>query len=199
MDKTEKRNRIEDITSKQLVLNVYISQGIFICLAFGIAFLFHVPFPWSFDDSISEIQWISAIGTGLLLPFLSVQLDKRLPDRYVDDGGINDKIFGSLSYLHIFFLTGIIAFAEEWLFRGVIQSLVGLVATSVIFSILHVRYIRKPVLFGIVTGLSFWLGFLYEWTDTIWVPFIAHFLIDFISGCWIRTQNKKTMLTVNGE
>jgi uncharacterized protein len=195
-----KNNWIDQITPRELLLNVYFSQSLFMLAALGLAFFFNVSFPWvlpNIDLSINE--WLLALSTGLFLPFLSIQLKKRLPEESLDDGGINEKIFGSLSYIHIFFLTGIIAFAEEWLFRGVLQSLLGLFITSTIFAVLHVRYIKKPVLFSIVCGLSFWLGMIYEMTDNIWVPFIAHFLIDFISGCWIAKQNKNNNNIIDSE
>jgi uncharacterized protein len=192
MNNSHDRNLINDFTPKELLLNVYISQGLFLVIAFVIAFFFDVPFPWNIDSTLTSKDLVLAGTTGLFLPFLSIELKKRLPPHYLDDGGINEKIFSSLSYPHIFILTGIIAFAEEWLFRGVLQSLLGLVITSLIFSLLHVRYIRKPLLFSIVTVLSFWLGFLYELTETIWVPFLAHFLIDFISGCWIAREHNKS-------
>ncbi|WP_416728861.1 CPBP family intramembrane glutamic endopeptidase [Fictibacillus sp. JL2B1089] len=189
MRNSGKNNWVDQITPRELLLNVYFSQSLFMIAAFGLAFFFNVSFPWVlYDLDLLMSEWLLAISTGLFLPFLSIQLKKRLPEDSLDDGGINEKIFGSLSYIHIFFLTGIIAFAEEWLFRGVLQSLLGLFLTSIIFAVLHVRYIKKPVLFSIVCGLSFWLGMIYEMTDNIWVPFIAHFLIDFISGCWIAKQ-----------
>ncbi|ANC77715.1 hypothetical protein ABE65_013270 [Fictibacillus phosphorivorans] len=200
MRNSEKNNWIDQITPRELLLNVYFSQSLFIVAAFALAFFFNVSFPWKLNDlDLSGYEWLIAISTGLLLPFLSIQLRKWLPEESLDDGGINEKIFGSLSYIHIFFLTGVIAFAEEWLFRGVLQSLLGLVLTSMIFAVLHVRYIKKPVLFSIVCGLSFWLGLIYEMTDNIWVPFIAHFLIDFISGCWIAKQNNSNINITNSE
>ncbi|MET3727972.1 membrane protease YdiL (CAAX protease family) [Fictibacillus halophilus] len=200
MRKSVKNNWIDQITPKELLLNVYFSQSLFMIGAFGLAFFFKVSFPWELNAlDLSVDEWLLAISTGLFLPFLSIQLKKRLPEESLDDGGINEKIFGSLSYVHIFFLTGIIAFAEEWLFRGVLQSLLGLFLTSIIFAVLHVRYIKKPVLFSIVCGLSFWLGMIYEMTDNIWVPFIAHFLIDFISGCWIANQNKSNINITDSE
>jgi uncharacterized protein len=193
MNNSQDRNLKNDFTPKELLLNVYISQGLFLVIAFVIAFFFDVPFPWNIDSTLTSTDLVLAGATGLFFPFLSIELKKRLHAYYLDDGGINEKIFSSLSYPHILILTGIIAFAEEWLFRGVLQSLLGLVITSLIFSLLHVRYIRKPLLFSIVTLLSFWLGLLYEMTETIWVPFFAHFLIDFISGCWIAREHKKGM------
>ncbi|WNB93690.1 type II CAAX endopeptidase family protein [Bacillus sp. NEB1478] len=193
MSQPEKKNRIEEFTSKQLLLNVYVSQGLFLLIAIGIGLFFKVPFPWTNDFPMPLFYFILAVMTGILLPILSIQLKKKISDQYFDDGGINEKIFGPLSYSHVFVLTILIAFAEEWLFRGVIQNLAGLFITSVIFSILHVRYIKKPVLFIFVTLISFWLGLLYEISNTIWIPFLAHFLIDFISGCWIAGQFKKSL------
>jgi uncharacterized protein len=193
MNNSQEGKWIDDFTPKELVINVYFSQGLFLVIAIVIAYFFDVPFPWNLKDPISGTDLILAVATGLFLPFLSIELRKRLPAYYLDDGGINEKIFSSLSYPHIFVLTGIIAFAEEWLFRGILQSLLGLVITSLVFSLLHVRYIKKPLLFSIVTALSFWLGLLYELTETIWVPFLAHFLIDFISGSWIAREYKKDM------
>jgi membrane protease YdiL (CAAX protease family) len=200
MNQSEKANRIENLTSGQLLLNVYFSQGIFLLIAIGLAFYFKIPMPWTNDFPIPYKYILLSILTGLIFPVLSIELKKRLPDHYFDDGGINEKIFGPLSYFHIFVLTVIIACAEEWLFRGVLQNLIGLFATSLVFSILHVRYIKKPVLFAFVTILSFWLGYLYDLTNTIWIPFLAHFLIDFISGCWIAASFKKSVIgSENGE
>ncbi|MCM3720312.1 CPBP family intramembrane glutamic endopeptidase [Fictibacillus phosphorivorans] len=191
MNHSSKRVLINDLTPKELLVNVYISQGFFIVIAAVIAWFFHVPFPWNNEISLTSTGFLLGGITGLLFPFLSIILKKRIPDHYLDDGGINDKIFSSLSYPHIFILTLIIAFAEEWLFRGVLQSLLGLMITSLMFSLLHVRYIKKPLLLGIVTLLSFWLGLIYEWTESIWIPFLAHFLIDFISGCWIAKEHRR--------
>jgi uncharacterized protein len=193
MNNSQDGNGINHFTPKELLLNVYFSQGLFLIIAMVIAYFFNVPSPWQSNKLLAKTDLLLAAATGLLFPVISIELKKRLPAQYLDDGGINEKIFSSLSYLHIFILTGIIAFAEEWLFRGVLQSLLGLVMTSLIFSILHVRYIKKPLLFSIVILLSFWLGLLYEMTETIWVPFLAHFLIDFISGCWIAREYKKRM------
>jgi membrane protease YdiL (CAAX protease family) len=190
MSKVKKENRLEEFTPRQLLVNVYISQGIFLIIAWGLSFFLKISFPWKNNFPLDSIYILVSIATGIFIPILSIVLNKILPDRYFDDGGINEKIFGSLTYFHIAVLTGVIAFSEEWLFRGVIQNELGLFITSIIFSILHVRYVTKPLLFTFVILLSFWLGYLYEWTDTIWIPFLTHFLIDFISGCYIAAVNR---------
>ena len=47
----------------------------------------------------------------------------------------------------ILVITFIIGFAEEFLFRGVVQTHFGIVIASFVFAVLHIRYIKKPFLF----------------------------------------------------
>ncbi len=58
--------------------------------------------------------------------FCRFLLIRYVPEQWYDDGGINEKLFRSRSVPHIFIMTAIIAFCEELLFRGVIQTHVGL-------------------------------------------------------------------------
>lgn len=80
----------------------------------------------------------------------------------------------------------LIAFSEELLFRGVIQTHFGLLMASAIFAALHVRYLSKWFLFTMVVLLSFFLGYLYDVTGNLWVTIFAHFLIDFVLAVHIR-------------
>jgi uncharacterized protein len=200
MNSSEKERGLNGLTPEQLLLNVYLTQALFILLALGIGALSPFRFQWKIDHTIPLSYLYMAGATGIIVPIISNGLKRIVPKEWFDDGGINEKIFGSLSYAHIFILSVIIAFSEEWLFRGVLQPLIGYLFTSLIFSLLHIRYIKKPILFALATLLSFWLGLLYLWTESLWIPFIAHFFIDFISGCSIAKQYKKRRFNSrNGE
>jgi len=73
------------------------------------------------------------------------------------------------------------AIGEEFLFRGVIQRLlgewtrnihVGIILSAVAFSAMHLQFYGFfPRLF---LGLLF--GYLFYWTGSLWVPVFAHFL-----------------------
>lgn len=119
----------------------------------------------------------------LALDFLMM---RYLPKKWYDDGGINEKIFRTRSIPHLFLLCMLIAFSEELLFRGVIQTSFGLLMASAIFAALHVRYLSKWFLFTTVVLLSFFLGYLYDVTENLWVTIFAHFLIDFVLAVHIR-------------
>lgn len=99
---------------------------------------------------------------------------KWAPKHMYDDEGINEKLFRERSYPHIVILTLFIAFAEEILFRGVIQTHFGLWAASIIFAILHFRYLKMAaVCNGGVHQLL--LGLSFERTGNLFVPVTAHF------------------------
>ncbi|WP_456278501.1 CPBP family intramembrane glutamic endopeptidase [Bacillus sp. AK128] len=178
---------IEHMTDKEVLSHLYLTQFFLLASASVIGFFLfdskEFQSIWQLD--IPEILLYGGI-TALGVVFIDLWLMKTLPDHLFDDGGINNRVFQKRSYLHIFVLCWIIAIAEEWLFRGVIQTHFGLVIASIIFAILHVRYLKKWVLFIIVISLSFLLGILYEITENLFVTIFAHFLIDFIFGVKIR-------------
>lgn len=72
------------------------------------------------------------------------------------------------------------AVAEEAMFRGVLQPLLikgsgrhfGIVLTSLIFALLHQQF--QVLLAIFVLGLV--LGYLREWTKSLWVPTLVHFI-----------------------
>ncbi|CEY31555.1 CAAX amino terminal protease self-immunity [Streptococcus pneumoniae] len=108
------------------------------------------------------------------------------PESWFDDGGINDKMFRGMSVLHLLVITFLIGFAEEFLFRGVVQTHFGIVIASFVFAVLHIRYITKPFLFCFVCFISFVFGYVFEWTGNLFITIFAHFLVDFIMGLQLR-------------
>ncbi|MBM7661206.1 membrane protease YdiL (CAAX protease family) [Bacillus mesophilus] len=183
---------IEHMTDREVLTHLYITQLFLLAIASVIGFflfdLEQFKSIWQLD--ILEILLYGGVaGIGVVL--IDLWLMKIVPAHHFDDGGINNRVFQKRSYLHIFVLCWIIAIAEEWLFRGVIQTHFGFVVASVLFAFLHVRYLKKWVLFLIVISLSFLLGYLYEITENLFVTIFAHFLIDFIFGVKIRIDYLK--------
>ena len=77
---------------------------------------------------------------------------KVLPFRYYDDGGLNERIFRGRSVIEIAVISSVVSIAEEILFRGVIQTHVGLILSSIIFAFVHFRYLFNGYLFLNVIG-----------------------------------------------
>ncbi|GAD12411.1 CAAX amino protease [Geobacillus kaustophilus GBlys] len=180
------------MTERELLFHLYVTQGLLLLAAGGCSlFLFDWAEwrrLWRFD--LTDVLLYGAGGAALVLAvdFLAM---RYLPDDWHDDGGVNEKIFRGRSIPHLFFLCALIAVTEEWLFRGVVQTHWGLGAASVIFAVLHVRYLEKWFLFLMVVLISLFLGALYEQTGSLWVTVVAHFLIDVVLALHIRLQREE--------
>jgi membrane protease YdiL (CAAX protease family) len=184
---------IRNLTDRELLLNLYMTQGILLAVALVIGIWQYDSFSefagiWQWD--IFEI-WMVGGTSGILIVLLDLALMKKVPGEWYDDGGINERIFRHLSLFHLLILCLIISFTEEILFRGVLQVHFGLFWASVIFALMHIRYLSKLFLLVSVVILSFFLGLLFSWTDNLAATITAHFLIDFLLAVHINRQAKQ--------
>lgn len=181
---------IKLLSDKELKSSLILSQLLFLVLSLiGSILLFDNVTDWFhyFHLDAKEIIYYG-IFSGVLIVLIDLILMYTLPKRYYDDGGINERIFKSLTVSEIFFICIIIAFSEELLFRGVIQTTFGYITASIIFTLVHVRYLTKPVLFISILLVSFFIGYLFEVTGNLYVTIFAHFTVNFLLGIFIRYQ-----------
>jgi len=190
MKRKSQREIINELSDRELILNLYASQLMFLFIALILAwFLFD-----SMDTFLSLFQWnfqeifIYGIIPGLVVVTIDILLIKFLPETSYDDGGVNKRIFKTLTIPQIFIVTLLIAVSEELLFRGIIHTFLGYFIASVIFALVHFRYLKKPVLFISVIVVSFFIGYVYEETGNLFAPMATHFVVDFILGLIIRYQ-----------
>lgn len=181
---------VKTLSDRELILNLYVTQLILTAVAMAAVFLWFD----NKDQLGNYFQWnpaqILLYGglTGFGVVVIDLLLMKWLPEALYDDGGINERVFSSLSVPHIFVVTALIALVEEILFRGVIQSSFGIVIASLVFTVIHVRYLRKKLLIVVTLGLSFLLGLLFFYTQNLFTCIFAHFIIDFVLGIYIRLR-----------
>jgi uncharacterized protein len=185
---------IDELSDQELVKHLYITQILLIVLSIGIGwFLFdHMKsfldlFHWK-DPYI----WLVGVPAGLLIVCIDVLFMKYLPSSYYDDGGLNEKLFSKRKGWEILFIAAIVAASEEILFRGVIQTHFGLITSSVIFALIHYRYLFNWFLFLNITLLSFFIGVIYEWTGNLLVTIVMHFIIDALLGFIIKRKKRGT-------
>ncbi|WP_102345737.1 CPBP family intramembrane glutamic endopeptidase [Bacillus sp. Marseille-P3661] len=181
---------IKNMKDTEVLVHLYLTQAIILVLA-GIMgyFLFEDLHAfqqiWKWD--IKEILLYGG-GSAIIVIIIDYTLMKFVPKNMYDDGGINEKVFQQRPVWSIFIISLVVAFTEEIFFRGVIQTHFGYITASIIFAILHIRYLYKWLLFTIVVGLSFFIGWIYIVTNNLWVTIFAHFLIDFVFALIIRIQ-----------
>ncbi|MBT2677675.1 CPBP family intramembrane metalloprotease [Bacillus sp. ISL-35] len=126
------------------------------------------------------------LGAGAAVVALDLVLMKYLPKSYYDDGGLNERIFRNKSVFQIMLIAALVAASEEILFRGVIQTNTGLIISSIIFAVVHYRYLFNWFLFTNIFLLSFLIGYIYMVTNNLAVTIVMHFVIDFILGLIIK-------------
>jgi uncharacterized protein len=191
--KNKYQELINDLSERELLFHLYITQTILLSLSLILGWFIYKDI-W-FIEAFFNWNDTSILSMGLLVGILVVILDllfmKILPKSFYDDGGLNERIFKNRSIFHIAFIALIVAFSEELLFRGIIQTHLGLMAASVIFAIIHYRYLFNWYLFANIIILSFVIGYIYHLTDNLAVTFVMHFIVDFLLGSFIMVKNKK--------
>ncbi len=119
------------------------------------------------------------LGFGLLA---TSELGLRIPPLRRIYEALRDSPIGEFIREHrwpTFLILSLCAgFAEEFLFRGVLQVKLGLILTSFIFGVLHAL---SWAYFIVATVIGFYLGGLYDWTGgNLFVPAAVHALYDFV-------------------
>ncbi|NHN28755.1 CPBP family intramembrane glutamic endopeptidase [Paenibacillus agricola] len=181
---------ITTIDERTVILNVYITQ-LLVILAGSVILFFQKPsfrHMFSIEQGIYILIWGVAFAVAVLL--IDIWISNWVPPEVTDDGGINELIFKNRPLWHIIVLSFVVAFCEEWLFRGAIQASWGPYWTSILFAAIHIRYLQHWLMTGLVFGISYGLGWIYIQTGSLWTPIAAHFLIDFIMGCIIRYRRE---------
>lgn len=183
---------IKHLSDEELKKNVLFSQGLFFMLALLLSvFLFDNFFDWQnyFIWNTKEILYYGILP-GLIIVSVDFILMRVFPKSAFDDGGMNERIFQRQSVFNIFVISFVVAVSEEFLFRGVIQTTFGYVFASILFAVVHVRYLKKPVLFLSVVFVSLYIGYIFLITENLIITITIHFVVDFLLGLYIRFKSE---------
>ena len=131
------------------------------------------------------IEWISIVNQHLVLPSWMSSIEDWMRNsenqaNQITEAFLSTKTIGGL-LSNLFIVAVLPAIGEELLFRGLIQKLIkdltrnshlAIWITAALFSALHLQF------FGFLPRmlLGALFGYLLEWTGTLWLPIIAHFI-----------------------
>jgi uncharacterized protein len=189
--KNKQAELIGQLSDRELLFHLYATQLFLLIISFVLGlFLFENGFFLDLAQWNDPAIWTIGIPAGLAVVLVDLILMKVLPPSYYNDGGLNERIFRSRNTLHIALIAAIVAISEEILFRGIIQEKTGLIIASIIFALIHYRYLFNWFLFVNIVALSFFIGAIYSWTDNLAVTIVMHFTIDFLLGMAIKLKNK---------
>jgi uncharacterized protein len=181
---------IKELTDKELTFHLYLTQVLLLIVSFILGLSLFKDFSYLKLIKWNDFQIIEfGVPGGILVVLIDVILMKQLPSSYYNDGGLNERIFRNKGTLQIAWITAMVAFSEEMLFRGMIQTKFGLIIASIVFAIIHYRYLFNWFLFLNIMLLSFLIGFIYEFTNNLAVTIVMHFVIDFLLGIFIKKKS----------
>ncbi|HLR01424.1 MAG TPA: CPBP family intramembrane glutamic endopeptidase [Virgibacillus sp.] len=186
----KQRDIIKNLSDRELKYQLLLSQSILFVLSLILSFLlFDSIMDWGnhFQMEIKGILYYG-VGGGMIIVLFDLLIMALFPADWYDDGGINKRIFYKRSINDIILIVIIVSIAEELLFRGVLQTTFGYVPASILFALVHIRYLTKPLLFISVVATSFYIGFLFELTNNLFVTITTHFIVDFLLAIIIRYQ-----------
>lgn len=178
-----KKILINEVSDQDIIKSLYLSQGFIVIISVILyVIFFHNTHILHGLFTTSSLMIFYGIGFGLLVVIVDLFLMEVFSESLYDDGGINERVFRALSIKHTFVAMLVVAVSEEFLFRGVLQTKFGLFVSSVCFALIHVRYLKKPLLLISVITLSFFLGYLFLVTRSLIPTIVAHYIIDLTLG-----------------
>jgi membrane protease YdiL (CAAX protease family) len=186
------KETINGLTEKELLFHLFATQIFLLTISI---FLGMIMF-----DGLAEFKKIViwndiriftvGLAAAVAVVIADLTLMKYLPASYYDDGGLNERIFKNRTVVEIALIAAVVAISEEILFRGMIQTSTGLFISSLIFAVIHYRYLFNWFLFLNIILLSFLIGYIFMQTNNLLVTIAMHFFIDFLLGLTIRFRAK---------
>ncbi|UOQ42676.1 CPBP family intramembrane metalloprotease [Halobacillus salinarum] len=199
---SEQAEFIKQLSDRQVTVQLVLTQFVILFAAILVSLFLFDSFllDWRNLFRFHSGEWLKyGVGSAVLVLIIDLLMLRLIPKRYYDDGGINEKVFQNRSLGSIIAVTLLVAVCEEMLFRGVIQKEFGYFVASLLFALMHFRYLAKLLLLGSVVFVSFFLGWLFEITDSITVTITTHFIVDVILALWIRYRQRGDLVGAANE
>lgn len=139
---------------------------------------------WSWRSLLVGV--VAALPPLCMIPLLESSLGQRLPGLRGLRQSITSvlaPLLGHMRLSEILVLSFLAGLSEEVFFRGVLQREIGLIPASLAFGLLHA--VSLPyVLWATVVGC--YLGWLVQLSENLWLPIMAHTVVDIVGMWYIR-------------
>src|SRR5690625_4604369 len=148
---------VRQLSSNDLKRSVLYTQLLLFTLSIILSlFLFSSMTDWInlFEFILYDILYYGVLPAFIII-LINIILDKFVPKQFLDDGGINEKLFSNQSVYSIFIIAAVVAISEYVLLCVVLQTTYGYLFVILLFIAIHIRYLKKPVLLLGVLGTSF--------------------------------------------
>lgn len=129
------------------------------------------------------LAWKLGLGAGSgLAVFALDQLGERLVPALRRMSEAFAQLLGQGTQGRALGLALLSSVGEEVFFRGFLLPWLGLVASSILFGLLHIAPDRRLWMWPVLaTAMGFGFGWLYQFTGDVLAPVLAHFTINFFA------------------
>jgi membrane protease YdiL (CAAX protease family) len=176
------------VSSRKIVVFALATQATLIILSWWCAAFFNVPPRWGSPLRDTGIGIAAAIVLGLANHYVLT----KAPANWVVNGiravyrGTIVPLFAQVGPISAMAIGAAAGVGEEWLFRGVLQPVLGLFVASVLFGLAHVGGVRM-LPFGVwAAGMGAIMGSLAIATGGLIAPMVAHGVYDMLALEYIR-------------
>jgi uncharacterized protein len=176
------------VDPRRILPIVVLGEGILLVVAFAAAWYAELPVTWG--DRAGGVTL--GVGAAVALAAVNLMLLRARGNRWPGDSlrhvcsAIVRPLFEHVNGIQIVTVSVLAGAAEELLFRGVLQPLVGLPAASAIFGAVHVGG-RGFIGYGAWAAC---IGVLFGWlmvtTGGLLAPIVAHAVYDALALAYIR-------------
>ena len=175
-------------SSRRILLFALATQATLILVAYALSRVLAVSPQWGSPPRDTAIGF----GGALLLAGLNYLLLNHALSNWLVDGvravyhEVLVPLFSGFNTASIVLVGAIAGLGEEWLFRGVLQPVMGVIVASIAFGLAHVGG-RNMLAFGLwASGMGFVLGGLAILTGGLTAPMVAHGVYDMLALAYLR-------------
>lgn len=119
-----------------------------------------------------------------LISFLCLTVGKNLP-LFGDLRKMSEEflapLMSRLNPIDMLLLSALAGFSEEVLFRGILQQQLGMAGASFLFGFVHDPTFKQKGYMILATFAGIALGYLYQWTGSLWSCVAAHTFHNVVS------------------
>lgn len=176
------------MTPRRIFILALATQTLLIVAAWAIVRALDLHIAWGDPARDAGI----GVAAALALAAVNYLLLVHAPENWLVNGvrAVYDEVlvplFAGLDRWSIVVIGAAAGVGEEWLFRGVLQPMLGLAVTSILFGVAHVGG-QRMLPFGVwaaCMGLA--LGVLAIATGGLIAPIVAHGVYDVLALAYIR-------------
>ncbi len=184
----------QPLARARLLLVAFVAEGV----VFGCALLLAAWLQIDIDPAPSDVARELSIGLLATAPLvvLFIAMMSDYGDRIKVLGGLRRimlqdvrRVFLHARFVDLLAIAVSAGVAEEMLFRGVLQTELGLLPASILFGLVH---FVTPAYAVVATLMGLYIGWLYSVFESLFAVILLHALYDLYALAYIRYQTVRT-------